>query len=58
MFFCIGQPEVLKDIAAASFVTLAVHVIISFAIRSASRSRCLTSSISRRGVPRPVFDFF
>jgi hypothetical protein len=38
--------------------TSVAHGLISFAIRSASLSRRLTSSRSACGVARPVFDFF
>jgi hypothetical protein len=58
VLFGIRHANVLEYIAASSFVSLVAHSFSSLAIRSASRSRCLVSSTSRRGVSRPVFDFF
>src|SRR5271165_141573 len=59
MLLRIRHTDVLEHIAASGFVSLLVgHGCISLAICSASRSRCLISSMSRRGVSRPVFDFF
>src|ERR1017187_5300905 len=58
MLFRIRRAEILEHVPAADFVSLFAHGSISFAICSASRRRCLISSMSRRGVSRPVFDFF
>src|SRR5260370_871532 len=57
VFFGIGQAKVFEDIAASDFVSLLAH-IVSLEICSAWRSRCWINSMSRRGVSRPVFDFF
>jgi hypothetical protein len=54
----IQHSEILEHVPAAAFVPLFAHGSLSFAICSASRSRCLTSSMFRRDVSRPVFDFF
>jgi hypothetical protein len=58
VFLCIWQAEILKHVPAPSFVSFLAHTAFSFAICSASRNLCLINSMSRRGVSRPVFDFF
>src|SRR6266567_1519268 len=58
MLLGVRQAEVFEDIAAAGFILLLSHYSVPFAICSASRSRCSINSMSRRGVARPVFDFF
>src|SRR5258708_4622841 len=58
MFVRIRHTEILEHVSAAVFTSLFAHGILSLAICSASRSRCFTSSRSRRAVSRPVFDFF
>ena len=58
VLFRIRHTEILEHILASSSVSLLGHFFLSFAMRSASRNRCLIISISRRGVSRPVFDFF
>ena len=57
VLFGVGQAEVFKYVAAAEFVILLAH-IVPLAICSAWRSRSWINSMSRRGVSRPVFDFF
>src|SRR5271165_2247327 len=59
VLFGIGHAEVLKYVAASGSVSLFVaHCFVSPEICSASRNLCLIRSTSRRGVCRPLFDFF
>ncbi len=54
----IRQAEIPEHVPAADFVLFLAHCSLSLSIRSTSRRRRLTSSMSRRGVSRPVCDFF
>src|SRR5712692_332215 len=54
----IRYAQVLEDVPAPNLSFHLTHGPLPFAICSASRSRCSISSVSRRGVSRPVFDFF
>src|SRR6202035_5666060 len=58
MLLRIRNAEILEHIPAAGFVSFFAHGSRPFAICSASLNRCLISCMSRRGVSRPVFDFF
>src|SRR5208282_3621387 len=58
VFGRIPYAEILEHVPPAAFISLFAHRSLSFAICSASRSRCFISSMSRRGVSRPAFDFF
>src|SRR6266851_3127798 len=58
MLFGIRNSEVLEYVSTSHLVRLLAHGFLPLAICSASRSRCSISSMSRRGVSRPLFDFF
>jgi hypothetical protein len=60
----IWQADLLKYVRApvehipARGLVFLPHVLLSFAMRSASRRRRLINSMSGRAVSRPLFDFF
>jgi hypothetical protein len=58
MLFRMRNAEILEYVPASNLVSLFAHDFLPLAIFSALRKRCSISSISRRGVSRPVFDFF
>ena len=58
MLFGVRKSEIFEDVTATHLVSFPAHASSPFAIRSASRRRCLTNSMSRCGVSRPAFDFF
>src|ERR1039457_3776564 len=59
MLFRVRHTDIPEHIASSDLVSfLVAHRFLSLAICAASGSRCLMNSTSRRGVSRPVFDFF
>jgi hypothetical protein len=58
MLFGIGHADVLEHVTASRFVPFLLHCFLPLAICSASRNRCRSNAMSRRGVCRPLYDFF